>query len=1077
VLELTAEQRAAVEWTDGPLMVLAGAGTGKTTVVVERVRHLLQRDDALTPENILVLTYNVKAAAELKDRLEQMLGLETASRLWIHNFHSFGHRILGDNRAELGLDENADVLDQIGQRLLLRELRAKFAHFLYHPMARDANAAGRFADVISRAKDELVTPEEYMAYAQAQREAFEIKHGAGAFDEVLNDLRTREAEGRIWQVRSVRRELANRGFEAGTKAAGREARRDIVGTGEALWWNRLSHEQERLARGLLPSYLRDAEAYDAQRLLEEAEAYAVYQRALRERGLLDFGEQQLRTIQLLIDRPNILRRYQAQFGHVLVDEFQDANMAQILLLELVGRGPDKPDNVVVVGDDDQSIYRFRGASYAAFERFRQRFERPPDWDPERQPSRVASQPLLANRRSTGHILSAAGRLIERNQRRLKSDQLRAVKGEGRPVEVVYAGDETDEADFIVNWIRRTFDELPEPRHWADIAVLYRKHRHRDLIVERLRKQGIPYVVVGGTGLFAVPEVRDVEAALRVASNPEDSASFVRLLSAGPWRLDAAEILRLTRTADWDGRPIFQAAADIRREGEVYVPVVEATADGNGAGAPTLWTDDELAADSEQPETVRERRNREQRAKWRREQLDVRLRVKLDRLFAILDSLVPRATREGPFAVLEDYLVRTNLLHDLIATETPEAQRTLLALARFMRFVADWQQAHPRETLADFIAYLDVYQQVGGDLDTDLPGRVEVEGVQLMTVYQAKGLEYEAVAVPRLVEGQFPDTREERQLIPLELLKQEPPSDFAIDEERRLLFVAMTRAKSRLLLGAIDAADSRIAASRFVGELAIEGAPDLVVERREAPPAAEVEPSDDGAATTAQLLKLMPVPQAHEQRFALRRRAVEIIGLLEGLESEDHDARSALTNELVEVAQQAAGIADEARRHGVDPLTLTVLARHAPAGRTLLELAPLPQTFSHSQLGTYLECPLRYAFDKVYRIPVAETPGYFEFGGSIHQAFETFARARREALAAGLPPPGYEALRECFDAVWKPRHYADAQAAEHYLRRAEPALRRFYDREVASLAEAVDFEAGFTLELGVSRGSRRCTSTA
>ncbi|MDQ3938167.1 MAG: ATP-dependent helicase, partial [Chloroflexota bacterium] len=992
-MELTEEQRSAVEWGDGPLMVLAGAGTGKTTVVVERVRHVLARDQSLAPENILVLTYNVKAAAELVDRLEEMLGLETASRLWVHNFHSFGHRLLSEHRGELGLQENGDVLDQVGQRLLLRELRPSFSHFLYHLMARDASAANRFADVISRAKDELVTPEEYTAYAQAQREAFEFKHGARAFDEVVAVLRAREAEGRIWQVRDVRRQLARIGYAGAQKRASREARRDAGGTGEALWWNQLNEEQQRLARGLRPTYIRDAEGYDVLRLLEEAEAYTVYQRALRERGLLDFGEQQLRTIQLLVDRPNILRRYQAQFRHVMVDEFQDANMAQIMLLELVGRGPDKPDNVVVVGDDDQSIYRFRGASYAAFQQFRDRFGQPPTWDPARQPGPVAEQPLLQNRRSTGHILAAAGRLIEHNQRRLKSQPLRPVKEDGAPVEIVYATDEADEADFVVGWIQRVKDELPAPRRWSDICVLYRKHRHRDMIVERLRKQGIPYVVVGGTGLFAVPDVRDVEAALRVASNPDNSAAFVRLLSAGPWRLDAAEILRLTRAADWDGRPVFQAAADILREGEISVPVADAAADGhgadgNGAGAPepaTLWAASELDGADDQPETVRDRRTREQRTRWRREQLDVRLRVKLERLFQLLDALVPRARRDGPFRVLEDYLVRTNTLHDLIAVETPEAQRTLLALARFMRFVADWQAAHPQQTLADFISYLDVYQQVGGDLDTDLPGRVDVEGVQLMTVYQAKGLEYEAVVVPRLVEGQFPDTREESVLIPLGLLKQEPPADFAIDEERRLLFVAMTRARRRLLLSAIDAPGSKNAASRFSGELAPldeRGTPpvDVAVERRQPGPQAEIEPGEADAGdisvreTTAQLLKLMPLPQAHERRFALRRRAVEIIGLLEGLASSDHAERSALTDELVAVAQEAAGIAEEARRNGIDPLTLTVLARHAPAGRTLLELAPLPTTFSHSQLGTYLECPLRYAFQKVYRIPVAETPG-------------------------------------------------------------------------------------------------------
>jgi DNA helicase II / ATP-dependent DNA helicase PcrA len=469
--------------------------------------------------------------------------------------------------------------------------------------------------------------------------------------------------------------------------------------------------------------------------------------------------------------------------------------------------------------------------------------------------------------------------------------------------------------------------------------------------------------------------------------------------------------------------------------------------------------------------VRERRSREQRTRWRREQLDVRLRTKLGRLFDTLDALVPRGRRDGPFAVLEDFLVRTNLLHDLIATETPEAQRSVLAVARLMRFVSDWQRANPARSLADFIEYLDLYQQVGGDLDTDVRAQVDVEGVQLMTVYQAKGLEYEAVVVPRLVEGQFPDTREERMLIPVELLKQAPPGDFAIDEERRLLFVAMTRAKRQLLLSAIDAEGSRSAASRFTGELAADGATDIRVERRAAAPAAEVEASDPAssgvaaaAETTTQLLKLMPVPQAQQRRFALRRRAVEVIGLLEGLAADDHAARDQLTAELVAVAGEAAGIAAEARQHGVDPLTLTVLAQHAPAGRTLLELAPLPTSYSHSQLSSYLECPLRYAFERVYRIPVADTPGYFEFGHNIHAAFETYAKARRDAVAAGLPAPGYDTLRQAFDDVWRPRAYADAQAAEHYQHRAEPALRRFFDREVASLAEAVCFEEGFTLEL-------------
>jgi len=1086
--QLTTEQIAAVDWGDGPLMVLAGAGTGKTTVVVERVRHLLAADSSLEPENILVLTYNVKAAAELMDRLEEALGLEVASRLWVHNFHSFGHRLLSDHRADLGLTENADVLDQVGQRLLLRELRPAFMDFLYHPMARDPNSAGRFAEVISRAKDELVTPSEFAALAQGKREAFDMSHDGG-YDAIIAELRERDALGRLWQVQVVRRELLKSGREAADKIASRESRRDVSGTGEALWWNQLSKEQERIAKGLTPTYIRDAEALDVQRLIEEARAYEVYQAELRERGLLDFGEQQLLTIDLLTNRPNILRGYQDQFRHVLVDEFQDANMAQILLLELIGRGPGKPDNVVVVGDDDQSIYRFRGASYAAFEQFTKRFQTPPVWDPEREIIPVARMPLLENRRSTGDILSAASRLIGRN-RRLKKGALQPVKDTGVPVEIVHAADEHDEADVVVTWIKQAFETLPAPRRWSDIAVLYRKHRHRDLIVDRLRKQDIPYMVIGGTGLFDVPEVRDAEAAMRVAANPDDSASFVRLLSAGPWRLDAAEILRVTNAAAWDGRPVHQAASDILREGRIGGGVESAASSPVApAAAPvvervTLW--DESEFNETEAQTVRDRRSREQRSQQRRQQLDARLRVKLQRVDELVNELVPRAQRDGPFAILEDFLVRTNLLHDLIAVETVESQRTVLAVARFMRFVADWQQAHPRETLIDFVAYLDVYQQVGGDLDADQQGRVAVDGIQLMTVYQAKGLEFEAVVVPRLVDGQFPDTRDEQRLLPIELLKQAPPADFAIDEERRLLFVAMTRAKSRLLLTALQPAGSRVQPSRFVGELERGGGEmpvssddyvrvvptDVTIEHRTAGPLADVEErgvtaTANAPETTVQLLKLMPVPLAHERRFALRRRAIEIIGMLEGLRSDDHDGRAELTRELVEVAEAAGGAAREARSKGLDPLTLDVVSHHAPAGEALLQIASLPPSFSHSQLRMYGECPLQYAFQRVYRIPVAETPGYFEFGHVIHQAFEVYARQRRDAIAAGLPLPGYETLRAAFEEAWQPRNFADEHAARHYSDRAEPALKRFYDREVANLAEAVGFEVGFTLKIDAS----------
>ncbi|MDP8904021.1 MAG: ATP-dependent helicase [Chloroflexota bacterium] len=1016
--QLTPAQRAAVEWTGGPLMVLAGAGTGKTTVVVERVRHLLARDASLKPENILVLTYNVRAATELTQRLERTLGLSTAARLVVANFHSFGYRLLRDNRAELGLSDVADTLDEVGVRLLLRELRPQLGHFLYHPIAAWPAATDGFAHVIARAKDELITPQEFRRFVDAKRTAFQMRWGIDAWDEALADLRARRTDRRQMRGTADTRTALRHGQDEAEREADRAARRDASGINWAVGWNQLDPDQQQLARGLKQTYLRNAEAYEVVRLSEQAEVYELYQQMLTRRGVLDFGEQQLRAIQLLHDRPNILRRYQAQFRHVLVDEFQDANMAQIALLELVGRGPDKPDNVVVVGDDDQSIYRFRGASYAAFRQFEERFGKPPDWDPDRPTTPVASLPLLENRRSTAHILSAASRLIGHNSNRLKAgDSLRPIKEAGAPVEVVYCADDVDEADAIVARIRDAYESLPAPRRWSDVAVLYRMHRHRDRIVERLRRAGIPFTVIGGTGIFVQPDVRDAEAALRVIAAPSDSVAFTRLLSAGPWRFDALDIMRLRRAANWDGRPMYDAAVALLR-GEL----------------------DEQASPA--------------------------LRAKLERLLGCLDDLIPRGTRDAPFTLLEEYLVRTNVLHDLIAAGTAEAQRSVLALARFMRFVADWQRDHPAGSLRDFVHYLDVYQEVGGDLDAERPAGTALEGVLLMTVYQAKGLEYETVIVPRLVEGQFPTNRTESLPIPLELLKQSPPPDFEVDEERRLLFVAMTRAKSRLILTAPDGEAGSERPSQFVEQVVGEGTEsDVVVSVLERRPEAEAETVDQAAvATTDALLRLLPVPEPFERRFALRRRAVELIGNLEHLAEGDHEARQVLLDELVAVALDACGEAEEARRNGIDPLTLRVLSRHAPAGQVLLELAPLPEAFSASQLSSYATCPTKWAFERLYEIPVDEEHAPMTFGSTIHAAYEKFAHTSMEAAAAGAPAPGFEALQQAFADEWRPRAYRDEVSAAGFHQRAEPALRRFYERELASLSKAVVVEQGVGFEL-------------
>src|SRR5439155_5604003 len=312
---------------------------------------------------------NVKAAKQLVDRLEAAVGVATAGRLNISNFHSFCHRILTESAADAGLPPRPDVLDGINQILLLRDLRPSLP-LVYHGGGSNPNWwLDQFVGFINRAKDELVTPDDFDTYVARERLAFEQRYGK--FETALDRI---DAQGNLNAQKSVRgayadfrrreradeagEEDANPDYASVLKAADREARRTIAGDGSAR--SRKQFDPADLSRidQLADTYVVDGAALEVLRVSELALVYRAYQEELERRGALDFGEQISAVTRLFKHRPNVLRRYQRQFRYILVDEFQDANIAQIELIELLGRTPDRPDNVMVVGDDDQSIYRF-----------------------------------------------------------------------------------------------------------------------------------------------------------------------------------------------------------------------------------------------------------------------------------------------------------------------------------------------------------------------------------------------------------------------------------------------------------------------------------------------------------------------------------------------------------------------------------------------------------------------------------------------------------------------------------------------------------------------------------------------
>jgi DNA helicase-2/ATP-dependent DNA helicase PcrA len=1144
--DLTDEQRRIVAWEDGPLVVIAGAGTGKTRVIVERVRRLLETKAApqaaadpgegpeaattaaaaagdplrlpaeaasadpddpfagpLLPEQILVLTYNVKAAKELADRLEKALGPAVRARLAVANFHSFCHRMLVESAPDAGLPSMPDVLDGVGQVLLLRDLRPGLPLLYYSGRGNPFLGLDRFVAFINRAKDELVSPDDFEAYVAAEQAAFEGRYGPyalalerlealGSFDRGRNDTRGAYASFRATERAAVAGDpTADPDFEKVEKIAFREARRTVSGSGYVISPRRLTDEQREAAEHLAATYVVDGAALEILRLSELAVVYRAYEDERERRGALDFGEQVAAVIRLFRERPNVLRRWQRRFRYILVDEFQDANVAQVELIELLGRTPDRPDNVMVVGDDDQSIYRFRGASYAAFVEFDRRFSDPPAHDPGGPaPGAPARLSIVENFRSRPPILVVANRLISRNALRYMPDKRLAPNrtGDGAlAVELLTCAGPDDEAAAIVERIRALAGWDPaiggQPAiPWSSFAVLYRKHRHRDAIVARLREESIPYTVSGGLSLFASPEIRDLEQALRALADPFADVALARTLTAGPWRLDALELLAITRAASRAKRHLLELIREAVGSGEVTLDAVP-TAGANGSNGTHGAEGDDAQADA--TGTAPDATQPAERVL----ELAPATRAKLRRLLDTLDELVPETPREGPFTILERYIERTGMLLDLLAADTLESKRAVANVASLMRFAADWQREHPTSTLCDFVNYLDAYQSAGGELPTSVELAEDVAGVGLMTLYQAKGLEYLHVFVPFLLEGEWPVRERDWGLFPRELLREAVPvGDLHTEEERRLLYVAITRARETLTLSTHGGPTSAKAASAFVAELRDEAGLELVEHDRTAALGAGMAPviggeageladgancDGDEADPRGALERIVALPSPRERRSALRLRAAEVLSLLEGVApdvAEADGARSGLLDELGRLGASAVAGADAARAAGLDPLTLRTVAADAGVGANLLAVAPLPGSLSYTQFDTYGRCPLRYALQNVYRVPTAETVAAFTFGSTAHAAFEAFTKERRERAARGEPPPTREDLGQLFAAEWKPTGFPDATSEQTYRRRTATLLDNFWQGELATVGTALHEELGFVLRLDPGDGT-------
>lgn len=656
---LNSAQHEAVAHTDGPLLIVAGAGTGKTTVLTRRFERLALNTEGSAPDRVLALTFTEKAAGEMEDRILSRLPMGTYD-LWISTFHGFCQRILEAHALDIGLPNQFRLLTTTDAWLLMRRRFAELPLEYYRPLGNPMKFLRSLLSHISRAKDEGVRPETYRAFAQSH---------------------------------------------------------ELTGT-----------EEEQ--------------ASERARLLELANVYTAYRDILLEEGCLDFGDLILETLRLFRERPAVLAQYQEQFRYVLVDEFQDTNGAQYELVKLLCA---KHNNLTVVGDDDQAIYKFRGASLANILQFRDDFP---------QAKTVA---LIENYRSNAEILNCAYAFIKHNDpHRLESrlgisKELIAARGEGGIVEAQWYGSIEEEAQTVAESIRERKANNPE-LSWNDMAILVRSNDGAEPFLRALEHQGVPYQFVALRGLYAKPIIVDIMAFLALLDGQHESAPVWRVLSMPSYAVGQKDRAELLHLANRKGVSLWHALTAVVRNQKGFYG-----------------------------------------------ELSVEGRNYLEKLLTDVEGLSLQAQREAPLRVLQKFLEVSGLLAQTVRLEEREKRESLSHLNAFAQRITRYEAAVRAPSMHGFLEELRLEIDSGeeGALTTDPDHGPEL--VKVLTIHASKGLEFKHVYVVSLVDQRFP-ARGRPEAIPLPhglVSERLEEGDHHIEEERRLMYVALTRAKDTL----------------------------------------------------------------------------------------------------------------------------------------------------------------------------------------------------------------------------------------------------------------------------------------
>ncbi len=652
--DLNPEQKEAVIHDKGPLLIIAGAGTGKTMVITRRIAHLVVTKRA-KPEEILALTFTDKAADEMEERVDVLVpyGFINAE---ISTFHAFGDKILRDHAIDIGLTSDYKVMTAPEQIMFFREHLSEFPLSYYKPLSDPTRHIRAIVSFFSRLRDEDISPYEYLDYAK----------------------------------------------KLSMKAVSPEEKEES-----------LKH-------------------------LELANSYKVYQALKMNRGVVDFGDQVTLTLNLLRKRPSVLKRLQKKFKYILVDEFQDTNYAQFELVKLLAGDH---NNITVVGDDDQSIYKFRGAAISNILGFSSTYK---------DAKKVV---ITQNYRSTQVILDTAYRLIRFNDpERLEIKEnvdkcLKGIEPQGQPVQHKHYDAVSTEADEVAKLIAEKVESGNYT--YKDIAVLVRANADAEPFMKALNFRGIPYHFSGSRGLYFREEVRMCVAFLRVIANFEDSVSLFYLSRSDIYQMHEIDLQKINTYAKNRNRTLHHVFEHLSK-----IPELE-----------------DVSAET---------------------------KATIDKIISDVKKYTKMAQEQPTGRVLYQFLKDTGYIKRLAKVESLEVEEKAKNLSNFFYKVKEFESVSEHDRVNQFVEHLDMLIAAGDDPAT-AEADFDADAVNILTVHKAKGLEFSIVFMVSLVSDKFPSRKRKEFIeVPDELIKEQiPAGDFHLQEERRLFYVGMTRAKKEL----------------------------------------------------------------------------------------------------------------------------------------------------------------------------------------------------------------------------------------------------------------------------------------